>query len=85
MALTTEGQNVAIIKPEPGLYVLNIKLTPLPDTPHPFKAIVIGKITVEAESDASMSFYVDGELKHTDVETPYKWVWDARLEPPPIK
>ncbi|MGC9308869.1 MAG: Ig-like domain-containing protein [Thermoplasmatota archaeon] len=77
-------QGVSIIKPEAGLYVFDVKLVPLPETPRPFQAIVIGKITVEAEATAAVSFYVDGELQHTDSEAPYEWVWDTGLQPPPI-
>jgi len=78
------GQNVAIIKPEAGLYVFDVKLVPLSETPRPFQAIIIGKITVEAAADTAVSFYVDGELQHEDSEAPYTWVWDTGLQPPPI-
>lgn len=78
------NQGVSIIKPEAGLYVFDVKLVPLPETPRPFQAIVVGKITVEAEAEAAVSFYVDGELQHTDSEAPYEWVWDTGLQPPPI-
>ncbi|MGC9308978.1 MAG: Ig-like domain-containing protein [Thermoplasmatota archaeon] len=78
------SENVAIIKPEAGLYVFDVKLVPLLETPRPFQAIVVSKITVEAEADAAVSFYVDGELQHEDSEAPYTWVWDTGLQPPPI-
>jgi len=78
------NQGVAITKPETGLYVFDMKLVPLPETPAPIQAIVVGAITVQAEADAAVSFYVDGELQHTDSEAPYEWVWDTGLQPPPI-
>ncbi|MFO8133207.1 MAG: Ig-like domain-containing protein [Thermoplasmatota archaeon] len=78
------SQGVTITKPETALYVFDVKLVPLPATPRPFQAIVVGKITVEAEATAAVSFYVDGELQHTDSDAPYTWVWDTGLQPPPI-
>lgn len=79
-------QGVDIVTPEAALYVMGVKLAPLPETPRPFQAIVVGKITVEATADTAeeISFYVDGELQHTDGEAPYTWVWDTGLRPPPI-
>ena len=78
------NQGVSIIKPEAGLYVFDVKLVPIPKTPRPFQAIIVGKITVEADADAAVSFYVDGELQHRDSEAPYTWIWDSGLQPPPI-
>jgi|GEM_PF-6567486 len=80
----TGFSDVSIVKPAPALYVFDVELVPLPAVPTPFQAIVIGKITVEAEAPGPVSFYVDGELRHTDSEAPYTWVWDEGLRPPPI-
>ncbi len=79
-------QGVEIVTPEAAVYVMGVRLVPLPETPRPFKAIVIGAITAEATTDTAgeISFYVDGELQHTDSEAPYTWVWDTGLQPPPI-
>ncbi len=78
------NQGVSITKPEASFYVFDMKLVLLPETPAPIQAIVVGKITVQAEATAAVSFYVDGELQHTDSEAPYEWVWDTGLQPPPI-
>lgn len=79
-------QDVEIVTPETALYVMGVKLVPLPETPRPFQAIVVGGITVEATADGGgeVSFYVDGELMATDGDAPYTWTWDVRLRPPPI-
>lgn len=44
--------------------------------------IIFGKINIEANASDEISgikkveFYIDGELKHVDNETPYEWLWD---------
>ncbi len=79
-------QNVDIMTPEAALYVMGVEVVSLPDTPRPFQAIVVGRITVEvaAEGVSDISFYVDDELMATDDEPPYTWLWDTGLQPPPI-
>jgi len=45
------------------------------------KTIIIGKITVEADVNSTVSeikfvqFYVDGNMKYNDTESPYTWIW----------
>lgn len=71
---------VETIKPKKGyLYIADreIMLTPI--------TLVVGKITIEAEAFDNESgidkveFYVDDELKNTDHEAPYEWLWDETI------
>ncbi len=67
---------VKITKPEAGkIYFMDREVMPFARD----KAIVIGKITVEVESNGNrVEFYVDNELKSTDESMPYKWLWNER-------
>ena len=46
--------------------------------------VVIGKITVKVDAyqeDVGINrvcFYVGVNLKHTDYDAPYEWIWDER-------
>ena len=76
---------VTITRPYGHLYVFDREIVPLPPM-MPFKAIIIGWVTVEVEGEGveKVEFYVDGELKSTDYDAPYEWVWNERLVAPPI-
>lgn len=45
------------------------------------KTIIIGRVTVEADVNSTASeikfvrFYVDGNMKYNDTESPYTWIW----------
>ena len=68
--------SVEITKPkENHLYIFNRQVIPIDNT------IIIGKITIETSVYSSkgvdkVEFYVDGNLKFTDHEAPYEWLWD---------
>ena len=68
---------VVIIKnPEGGFLYINDKAV----MPTNFKkALVIGKITVNVSgyNVNRVEFYVDNELKYTDDEPPYQWLWNG--------
>ena len=48
-------------------------------------SLIFGKITVSAEVNGVVSgienveFFVDNELKHTDDDAPYEWLWSDRV------
>lgn len=69
---------VSITKPTKGLYVMNIRVLPLPN-----KCIAIGPITIEVQASKiplgieRVEFAIDGTLKDTDTETPYAWTWSV--------
>jgi len=59
------------------LYINNREILPLPFN----ITVVIGKITLAAEVKCGLpiqkvEFYVDEELKFSDEDAPYEWVWD---------
>ncbi|RLF41738.1 MAG: hypothetical protein DRN12_02380 [Thermoplasmata archaeon] len=70
--------SVEITKPkENHLYIFNRQIIPIDNT-------IIGKITIETSVYSSkgvdkVEFYVDGNLKFTDHEAPYEWLWDERV------
>ena len=66
---------ISFMKPSNYLYVFGRKLIPLKNT------IIIGKAFVEIAANDNIGiekveFYVDGELKSVDNETPYSWQWN---------
>ena len=71
--------SVEIIKPENALYLLNIKLIPLP------KPLIIGSIDIEVDASQDdvgidrVEFYIDDDLKSTDTTEPYSWRWEDRV------
>jgi leucyl aminopeptidase len=70
---------LSLITPAPGnLYLNGLALMPLP-----FGAtVVLGGLIITAEASDEVSgmdrieFYIDGELKATDTQIPYEFVWD---------
>jgi len=70
---------VDVIKPEPALYLANIKLLPF------FTPIIIGKIDIEVEALANegaidyIEIFINDELKATLNSDPYTWRWNERV------
>jgi len=70
---------VDVIKPEPALYLANIKLLPF------FTPIIIGKIDIEVEALANegaidyIEIFINDELKATLDSDPYTWRWNERV------
>ena len=68
---------VEIIKPEKALYISNVKIIPS----FIQKPIIIGDIDIAVNANDFESgiefvkFYIDGELKWTDIKEPYIWTW----------
>ncbi len=79
--------NITLSKPDEFLYLFDIPAVSLPPM-MPFDAIIIGSITITASSDNTelerVEFYVDDDLKTTLTKSPYTWLWNAPLSPPPI-
>ncbi|MCD6482071.1 MAG: hypothetical protein J7L31_07395 [Thermoplasmata archaeon] len=69
-----------ISKPKAGrLYIFDREVLPILGS----KAIIIGKITIQAEATDSsgidkVEFYVDGSYKATDSTQPYEWTWSEK-------
>ncbi|MCK4333078.1 MAG: CocE/NonD family hydrolase, partial [Thermoplasmatales archaeon] len=70
-----------ISKPKEGcIYIGGREIFPLP-----LKiALILGKIEIQTNSEMEygiekMEFYIDDELKETDDETPYEWLWDETI------
>lgn len=82
----TNDISVSIVKPYGHVYVFDREIAPLPSSHMPFKAIVIGAVTVvvNASNAEKVEFYVDNELKFNDTTAPYEWLWDEKLRPPPM-
>ncbi len=77
---------VSITKPYGHIYVFDREIAPLPSSHMPFKAIVIGWITVvvNVEGDVQkVEFYVDNQLKYNDTIAPYQWLWNEKMSVPP--
>ena len=78
--------NVKIVSPENAIYILDQKLIGFS-----FPIIFIG-VTIEVDATDNESgierveFYIDGELKNTDTDAPYSWIWkDASTRKHTIK
>ncbi len=80
ISLLKERINVYISKPLEAIYLVNKRIFPFS------KTIILGNIEVEAfvhdlwyePIDAEkVEFYIDGDLKSTDTEAPYKWMWKS--------
>ncbi len=86
-AMNNLNMNVSIEKPNGFVYVFDIPLAPLPPM-MPFKAIIIGPVTVSVSVDSetvdTVEFYVDNQMKHSTSTSPYEWTWNEGLRPPPI-
>jgi hypothetical protein len=71
----TTPPTVTITKPKNSLYFVNLEIIPLSS------AIIIGRIevTVNATDDDSgidrVEFYVNDQIRYTDPEEPYSWMW----------
>jgi len=77
---TTSGNiSVEIKKPLEGyLYIFDRQIAPtsLGNT------LIIGSITVETDARGEISkveFYIDDNLKSTDYDKPYSWLWDEKV------
>jgi len=71
--------DVKIIKPDKAIYIMNKEIIPF------FTPLIIGHIDIEVNvicNDQSeinrVEFYIDDELKETDISEPYSWIWDER-------
>jgi PKD repeat protein len=70
---------ITIITPEIALYIGNEEILPLL-----FKPLIIGNIELEVNvSDthsqiSKVEFYINDDLKETDVTYPYTWLWKKR-------
>ena len=71
--------DVKIIKPDKAIYIMNKEIIPF------FTPLIIGRIDIEVNviyNDQSeinrVEFYIDDELKETDISGPYSWMWDER-------
>ena len=68
-----ENVSVEIEKPEEGhLYIFDREIAIIG------KTVVIGPITIKANAinAQKVEFYIDNELKYSDSNPPYKWVWE---------
>jgi hypothetical protein len=72
---------VTINKPKEGkIYLMNKEVSSINSD----SAIVIGKITVEADAYDEdgidrVEFYINDVLKNTDDESPYEWLWNETI------
>ncbi len=77
--VTGESFNVKIIHPSNALYISSRKILPLAFP------LIIGEIIIQADSSYEESninrveFYIDGEIRNTDYEAPYVWLWDDSI------
>lgn len=75
---------VTITQPRKGFFYVNIADTITRKLPIFFTTFVVGKIDVTVTASDTQSginrveFYIDNELKATDVTAPYAWVWLER-------
>ena len=67
--------SVAIKKPLEGyLYIFDRQIAPILGN-----TLIIGPITIEADARGEISkveFYIDGNIKFTDYDKPYSWLWN---------
>ncbi len=76
VTIDSDAPQVTLLKPDRGLYIGNKKILPLALT------ILIGNIDIQINASDNTSgvcqveFYVDNDLKFTDQEAPYIWMWD---------
>ncbi len=67
--------SVKIVKPENAIYVIDREIIPFK-----FPVVFVG-VTVEVDALDNESgierveFYINGELKSTDTNAPYEWIW----------
>ncbi len=74
--------SVSLQKPKTNyLYLFNREIMPI--LRH--KAVIIGKITITANANDTLSgidkveFFVDNVSKHIDTKKPYEWEWDETI------
>ena len=62
------------IKLEDFIYIKNKKILPF------FRPLVLGPLSVKVDDNriSKAEFYVDGALKQTMTDPPYRWQWDER-------
>ena len=67
--------SIAIKKPLEGyLYIFDRQIAPILGN-----TLIIGPITIEVDARGEISkveFYIDGNLKFTDYDEPYSWLWN---------
>jgi hypothetical protein len=69
---------LVITKPVNGIYFRDKRLLPSS------KPFIIGQITIEVEATQEpfgierVEFYIDGNLRATDIEIPYQWTWSTK-------
>ena len=67
--------SVTIKKPLEGyLYIFDRQIAPILGN-----TLIIGSITIEADARGEISkveFYIDGNIKFTDYDMPYSWLWN---------
>jgi PKD repeat protein len=72
--------HVNIIKPDPGIYIANIKIISLDS-----RILIFGRITIKVNASHPVvgidhvEFYIDGTLRATDTTPPYSWLWKDRF------
>jgi hypothetical protein len=80
ISLEKDRPGICVIKPLKEIYFNNKSIYPFS------KTIIFGDIEVEAfvhdiwyndEIAEKVEFYLDGDLKSTDKEPPYKWMWSS--------
>ena len=79
--------DISITKPQGYLYFLDTEIAVLLPV-FPLDAIVVGWINVEVNVESGpvdkVEFYVDNELRETDMESPYEWRWNEHSLLPPV-
>ena len=62
-----------------GLYLFNVRVFPLSIS------LIIGRINIKVEAYQEdvgiekVEFYIDHELRYTDYDEPYSWMWNERV------
>ncbi|HID25652.1 MAG TPA: CocE/NonD family hydrolase [Thermoplasmata archaeon] len=75
------GNKMFIQKPKEGwLYIANKEITKTCFG----NTIILGRVTVEpyiptGREVQRVEFYIDDELRNTDLEAPYSWLWDETI------
>ena len=70
---------VSITRPENALYLFNLKLFQMP------MPWIIGKIKIVVDAHQieiginRVEFYIDNELRFTDYDAPYEWIWNEHM------
>lgn len=76
--LKMEEKGMSIVKPQKNhLYICDRLISPFPFT------VVIGGITVSVDveglSVSKVDFLVDGQVRYTDENPPYRWMWEEKM------